>query len=106
MSLDHKTRLTREEALAILREHEQVLRARGVRHAALFGSLARGDARLDSDVDILIELAPEANLDLFAYAGLKTFIAGLFHGPVDVVNADALKPYLRKPAANDAIYAF
>ena len=77
-----------------------------MRHAALFGSVARGDAGPLSDLDILIELAPDAELDAFAYAGLMRYIAGLFSGPVDVVNRDALKPHTRRPAASDAIYAF
>lgn len=95
-----------DEVIAILRQHETTLRARGVRHAALFGSVARGDARPDSDVDIMIEFAPDTNLDIFKYAGVMMYIEGLFPGPVDVVDRDALKPLLRAPAANDAIYAF
>jgi uncharacterized protein len=79
---------------------------RGIVHAALFGSVARGEAGPQSDVDIMIELADNASLDIFAYAELKTFIAGLFPGPVDVVNKDALKPYIRPPAVADSIYAF
>jgi predicted nucleotidyltransferase len=95
-----------EDAIAILRQNADALRARGVRHAALFGSLARGDARPDSDVDILIELAPDNTLDLFAYSGLMRYIESLFPIPVDVVDRDALKPYVRAPSARDAIYAF
>jgi uncharacterized protein len=95
-----------EDAIAILRQNADTLRARGVCHAALFGSLARGEAKPDSDVDILIELAPDNTLDLFAYSGLMHYIESLFPVPVDVVDRDALKPYIRAPAARDAIYAF
>jgi|SRR3972149_1234038 len=98
--------MKRDEVIAILRQHESSLRARGVTHAALFGSVARGDARPDSDIDIMIELAPDAGLDVFKYVGLKMYIEGLFPGSVDVVDRDALKPLLRAPTANDAIYAF
>jgi len=98
--------MNRQDAIAVLRQHADALRARGVSHAALFGSVARGDAGPQSDLDILIELAPDAELDIFAYAGLKRYIAGLFSGPVDVVNRNALKPYLQRPASSDAIYAF
>jgi predicted nucleotidyltransferase len=98
--------MTRNEAIAVLQQHEPELRARGVRRAAVFGSVARGEGGPRSDLDILIELDPDAGLDVFAYAGLKSYIAGLFVGEVDVVNRGALKPYLRGPSERDAIYAF
>jgi len=82
------------------------LRARGVAHAALFGSRARGESRPDSDTDIMIEIDPAAHVTLFDYVGLKEYIAGLFDGPVDVVNREGLKPYVRPTATADAIYAF
>ena len=98
--------MNKRDAIAILRKNADALRARGVTHAALFGSVARDEGRPDSDVDIMIELAPDASLDIFAYVELKDFIASLFTGPVDVVNKDALKPYVRPPATADSIYAF
>jgi predicted nucleotidyltransferase len=98
--------MDRERVIAVLRAHEGELRRRGVRRAALFGSMARGSAKAASDIDILIELEPDAPIDLFAYAGIKIYIADLFSEPVDVVDRDALKPYLRTPALTDAVYAF
>jgi hypothetical protein len=98
--------MTRQAAIEILQRNQDALRARGVRHAALFGSVARGEARRTSDIDVLIELDPALKLDLFAYAGLKRFVAELFQGPVDVVNKDALKTHLRRSVVVDAIYAF
>ena len=98
--------MNKDDAIKILRQHQADLRARGIVHAALFGSVARGEAGTKSDLDILIELDPGMNLDIFAYAGLKRYVAELFSGPVDVVNKDALKPYLRQPVSADAVYAF
>ncbi|HEY0330636.1 MAG TPA: nucleotidyltransferase domain-containing protein [Rhodopseudomonas sp.] len=82
--------MNRLEALATLQRSEHALRARGVRRAALFGSVARGDNRPDSDIDIMVEIDPEAHITVFDYAGLKDFIAGLFDARVDVVNRDSL----------------
>src|SRR3954469_23984691 len=98
--------MNRIEALETLRRSESDLRARGVRRAAVFGSVARGDSRPDSDIDIMVEIDPEAHLTVFDYAGLKDYIASLFDGPVDVVNRDGLRPYVRPVATADAIYAF
>lgn len=95
-----------DEIIAILRQHEPMLRKRGVAHAALFGSIARGEARPDSDIDVMIEIDPKAKLDVFEYAGLTSYIESLFEAPVDVVDRDALKPAVRAPAISDAIYAF
>lgn len=92
--------------LAILREHAPQLRAQGVRHAALFGSVARGEALRESDIDILIEFEPEARVTVYDYVRLKNDIASLFEAPVDVIDLDALKPHLRDPSVRDAVYAF
>jgi predicted nucleotidyltransferase len=94
------------EALETLRRSEPDLRARGVRRAAVFGSVARGDDCPDSDIDILVEIDPDAHLTVFDYAGLKDYIGSLFDGPVDVVNRGGLKPYARPSATAEAIYAF
>lgn len=75
-------------------------------HAALFGSFARGEQNADSDIDILVELDPAIVVTMFDYAGLKDYVAGLFHGPVDVIDRAALKPRVRPRAVADAIHAF
>ena len=54
----------------------------------------------------MIDIEPTASIGVWDYAGLKAYIAGLFTGPVDVVNRAALKPYLRPGATADAVYAF
>jgi uncharacterized protein len=95
-----------QEIIAKLRENEAELRARGVTHAALFGSCARGEATADSDTDIMIEIDPNAPVGVYEYVRLKEYIASLFEGPVDVVDREGLKPYVRPAATADAIYAF
>ncbi len=98
--------MNRQDILARLRERERDLRARGVAHASLFGSRARGDQHPDSDTDIMIELDPDAPMTVFDYVGLKDYTGGLFDGPVDVVNRRGLKPSIRPMAIKDVIYAF
>ena len=98
--------MEREDIIARLRENEAALRSRGVAHAALFGSRPRGDAHSGSDTDIMVEIDPDAHIGVWGYAGLKEYIATLFDGPVDVVDREALKPYVAPVATADAISAF
>jgi len=95
-----------QDAIGTLRRHEGALRERDVVHAAVFGSVARGDNRPDSDLDILVEFEPGAEGSIYEYVRFKEYVAGLFVVPVDVIDRAALKPYLRAPAARDAVYAF
>jgi predicted nucleotidyltransferase len=62
--------MTREEIIEKLRAMEPDLRARGITRMQMFGSRARGDARPDSDLDLLIEIDPERNLSLFDVTGM------------------------------------
>lgn len=95
-----------EQALRTLRDAEAALRAKGVRHAAVFGSTARGEARTESDIDVLIDFDPAAGVTVYDYVAVKNDIASLFDGKVDVVDQEGLKPHLRNPVARDLVYAF
>jgi predicted nucleotidyltransferase len=98
--------MDRETALATVRRHETSPRKLGVQHAAIFGSVARNEARPYSDVDIMIEIDPTLRMGVFAYVGLKRKVAELFPLRVDVVSRSALKPFIRTSALADAVYAF
>jgi uncharacterized protein len=98
--------MRRDDVIARLREAEPALRARGIRRAAVFGSVARGEDRPESDIDIMIEIDPEAHVTIYDYVGLKELVANLFDQPVDVVDREGLKPFVRPAAIRDAIYAF
>jgi predicted nucleotidyltransferase len=77
-----------------------------VRHAALFGSLAREPVSPGSDIDILLDIDATFPMDVFGYAGVVGFVRDLFPAPVDVANREALKPHLRAEVERDALYAF
>jgi uncharacterized protein len=98
--------MNREQAIATLRAHERELRHRGVMHAALFGSVARNEAKPASDIDILIELEPDAPVGVFEYVGITQYLADLFPNRVDVANRSRLKALVRPGAERDAVYAF
>jgi uncharacterized protein len=84
----------RDEILAIASEHK----ASNVR---VFGSVARGEDESSSDIDLLVDLAPDA--DLFDLAGLNVELQRLLGHPVDVVPARMLKPRVAPSALADAV---
>jgi predicted nucleotidyltransferase len=100
--------MDRDQVIATLRQHRTALEQRGVLHAALFGSLARGEAGPDSDIDILIDIDPETSktLSVFGLVGLQRYIGGFFDRRVDLVERDGLKPHYARSILEDACYAF
>ena len=98
--------LTLTDALGLLRAHERALRARGVRHAAIFGSMARGQERPDSDIDLMIEVDPCARLSLFDFAGLQVELEELMGRPTDLVQREALRPSIKARADAEKVDAF
>jgi hypothetical protein len=92
--------------LETLKAHEAELRKLGVRHAAVFGSVARGQARPESDIDVLVDLDPELPISVFQYARLKLYIGKLLGGASDVVNRRKLKPLLRDNILREAVNVF
>jgi predicted nucleotidyltransferase len=66
--------MTREEINAKLKENAPAIRAEGVTRLAIFGSRTRGDARPDSDLDVLIEVAPDAKFSLLNLSGVALIV--------------------------------
>jgi predicted nucleotidyltransferase len=95
-----------QSVLETLRAHEPELRRLGVAHASVFGSVARGEARFESDVDILVELDPDRPMGIFEYARLKIQIGEILEHSIDVVNRRTLKPLLKPEILRDAVDAF
>ncbi len=93
--------MQREEALHRLSAHRDDLPALGVRWIALFGSTARGDARPDSDVDLLVDL--EHPMGLFALARLQRQLETWVGARVDLVPCDSLKPDSSEAILREAI---
>ena len=100
--------MKRDDVLARLKEAEAELRSRGVIHAALFGSIARGENRPDSDIDVMVDIDPGAHrrMYLFEYISICHVIEDLFATRVDVSNRVTLKEHVRPSAERDAVYAF
>ena len=95
--------MTVEEIRAKLAPHREELTAMGVGSLAVFGSIARGEAREDSDVDLLVEL--NRSMGLFEYAGIQVRLEEILGCEVDLVDRRGLKPYVRKSVLAEAVDA-
>jgi uncharacterized protein len=96
--------MRKQEALKILADHQNVLKDFGVKSLILFGSVARDEARTDSDVDLLVEF--DRPVGLFAFVRLKRYLEEILESSVDLGTPDSLKPYLQEPVFREAIRAF
>ena len=86
--------MERDAAIAALRAHEAELRRLGVEHLYLFGSVARGDARGDSDVDLFFD-HPVGSLGLFELMDVKETAARILRRKTDIITRRSLHPVLR-----------
>ena len=93
-------------ALQTLRMRRKDLENMGIVHVALFGSVARGEDRPDSDIDILVEVNPSKVSSIFAYGAIQQKLEDWLGRPVDVVGRDRLRPGVATEAERDQILAF
>jgi len=96
----------RVACLAALRGARAKLRAAGVRRIAVFGSVARGDARPESDVDLLVDFDPKVRVGLVAFVDLRDDLRRLLKHNVDLVSARGLDPVRNAEIFREARYAF
>ncbi len=74
----------------------------GIRSLAVFGSMARGDDREGSDVDILVTFDGKPDFDRFM--GLKLDLEDMLGRPVDLGTPDTLRPEMRAEVERDLIH--
>jgi predicted nucleotidyltransferase len=92
--------------IATLREHEPELKAAGIVRLSLFGSVARGDASPQSDVDLIAEFDTARQFSLLDMVGLENRLSDMLGVPVDLTPARALKDSVRERAVREAVLAF
>ena len=92
-----------EDVKKILVGHKVELKAQGVKSLAVFGSVARGEAELDSDVDLIGEF--ERPFGLFKFVQVKEYLESILGCSVDLVTADSLHPALRDRILSEAVRA-
>ncbi|NGZ11582.1 MAG: nucleotidyltransferase [Nitrospira sp. LK70] len=93
---------TREEVLQVIEQNQVALKKLGVRRLGLFGSCARGEATVGSDLDFVVEFSDKS---FDAYMDLKSFLEDLFHSRIDLVTISGIKPRLLPIIQSETVYA-
>jgi uncharacterized protein len=97
----------RDRVLRILRERETELRAQGVARLRMFGSMARGEAGPDSDVDLIADIDRSMRFSLLDLVGLQDLLGDLLGRKVDVgTTAAKMRPRMRQRFEAEAIEVF
>jgi len=95
--------MNRDQAISLLAQSKPVLAERyGVTKLALFGSTARGTARPDSDVDVLVAFDGAASSA--RYFGVQFYLEDVLGCPVDLVTEKALRAELRPFIEREAVH--
>lgn len=94
------------EVLRELRERKAQLNENGISALWVFGSVARGDARPDSDIDLLVDFTTGADPSLLTLAALRDDLAADLGRPVDLGERSTLKPHVAEAAAREMVRVF
>ncbi len=95
--------MKRDRAIEILKLHQDKLKDFRVKSLDLFGSVARDEARPDSDVDLLVEF--DCPVGLFTFLRLQRYLETILDCSVDLGTSDSLKDYLREPVLKEIFRA-
>jgi len=98
--------MTRDEAIARIKPHEAELRAAGIISLALFGSVARGEQREDSDIDLMCEIDRTKVYDLLDFIGIQLRLQDIVGRKVDLVQQAFMRSGIAKDAAKNQIRLF
>lgn len=94
MSLSNILKNRREDIIRVAGQY-------GARNVRVFGSMARGEADVDSDLDIIVEMEPGSSLlDIIA---IKQDIEDLLGRKVDIVTEASISPYIRDTVLKEAV---
>jgi hypothetical protein len=97
--------MNKEQLIQTIQANRALLEEFSVTSISVFGSVVRGEAHPDSDVDILVEFDPDARIGFFAFARLQRRLSDLLGRPVDLVTPDALHKGMKSHILEEAVHA-
>ena len=103
-SYQHPTLPDSAQTRSLVKHRQQILDLVAQYHASnvrIFGSVARGEAKPDSDIDILVDFGP--NTGLFTIVALQNQLSELLHFPIDLGDPKSLKPHVQPSVAKDQL---
>jgi predicted nucleotidyltransferase len=95
-----------DQVIAKLRQHAPELREAGVVHLRVFGSVARGETSVESDIDLLADFDKSRRLTLVTVGRLQSRLTDLLGVNVDLSSEEWMKEPIRKRALREAVLAF
>jgi len=98
--------MDRSAVIAKLREHEPELKAAGILRLSLFGSVARGEATAESDVDLMADFDPAKHFSLLDMVRMENRLADILGVRVELTSVKALKERIRERVTQEAVLAF
>jgi predicted nucleotidyltransferase len=87
--------MKRDEVIAKLQARQGEIKAAGVEHVQLFGSTVRGDARPDSDIDLLVDINPSRKWTLVSVSHAQNVLSDIVGAEVDM----CVRPWMRRAFA-------
>lgn len=102
---NQRQRVKRAKAIGLLKQREAELRNLGVTRLYLFGSTARDEARIDSDVDLFFD-HPRGELSLYGLMDIKDLVRRILGRPTDIMTRSSLHPALRDRIEASALRVF
>jgi predicted nucleotidyltransferase len=98
--------MNKRAAIAAISSHADEIRAMGVAHLYLFGSVARGEAKRGSDVDMFIDLRKDADFSLIELIDLRDYMSRVLHAKADVFTRGSLHRVIRRDVVRTAVRVF
>jgi uncharacterized protein len=98
--------MKRDQAVDVLSRHAHEIKALGALSLYLFGSTARDEARVESDVDLFIDYDREGRFNAFDLLDLRAALEEKLGASVDLTTRDGLHPKLRAGIVDQAIKIF